>query len=108
MASGRKTSLVIQITREEEDEIQHWQRSTTTRAGLVRRGKVILLLAKGLSVSDVARTVGIRRRLIYKWAKRFTKHRLEGLSDKKGRGRKAVFSPRGGHLSGQNRLRATG
>jgi len=108
MASGRKTSLVIQLNKEEENELQHWQRSTTIRAGLVRRGKVILLLAKGLSVSEVARRVGIRRRLVYTWAKRFTKHRLGGLSDKNGRGRKAVFSPRGGDLSGQDRLRATG
>jgi len=108
MASGRKTSLCIHLTKAEEKELQRWQRCTTIGAGLVRRGKVILLLTQNISVSDIARSVGIRRRIVYKWAKRFIKHRLDGLMDKKGRGRKAVFSPRSSCLSGQNRMRATG
>ena len=47
----------------------------------------MLMLAEGDSVSHISRTVGIRRRFIYKWVARFNKQRIAGLADKPGRGR---------------------
>ena len=105
MARGRKTTLVISLTPEEHDELQSWQPSTTMRAGLVRRARIILLLAEGTSISDVSRTVGIDRHYVYKWAHRFLTQRIDGLADKSGRGRKPFF-PSGGRRSlGEARLR---
>lgn len=93
MARGRHSSLSITLTEEEQQELEHWVRSSTMPAGKVRRARIILLVAQGLTLSQVARTVGIRRRFVYKWADRFRKHRLDGLDDKSGRGRKPAFSP---------------
>ena len=93
MPRGRKTSLLIQLTPEEKSVLESWQRSTSIRAGLARRGRIILMLADGDSISHISRTVGIRRRFIYKWVQRFLEHRLSGLIDKPGRGRGA--SPTG-------------
>ena len=45
-----------------------------------------MMLADGHSVSQISRTVGIRRRFIYKWAYRFLEERLPGLADRPGRG----------------------
>jgi transposase len=87
MARGRKTSLTIHLTDEDR------QRSTTITAGRARRGRMILLMADGLSISHIARTSGISRRFIYKWAKRFLEHGLDGLADRPGRGQRR-FRPR--------------
>ena len=44
MARGRKTALTITLTAEERQTLMAWQRSTTIRAGLARRSRLILLL----------------------------------------------------------------
>lgn len=86
MPRGRKTSLVIQLSDEERSVLESWLRSTSMRAGLVRRGRIILMLANGASISEISRAVGIRRRFIYKWVYRFIDERLSGLMDRPGRG----------------------
>ena len=86
MPRGRRTSLVIQLTPEERSVLVSWQRSPSIRAGLVRRGRIILMLADGFSISQISRAVGIRRRFIYKWAYRFLEEGLPGLADRSGRG----------------------
>ena len=88
MASGRKTSLTIRLTLVERQTLLAWQRATNIRAGLARRGRIIFLLADGVTITDIAATVGIRRRYVYKWVQRFLEEGLEGLKDKPGRGRR--------------------
>ena len=108
MARGRKSSLVVTLSTDERAELQHRLRSTTIRAGQARRARIILLRADGHSLTEVARRVGVRRRVVYKWLKRFIKKGVAGLADKKGRGRKPVFSPSGGCPPGEAGLRKTG
>ena len=86
MARGRHTSLTIRLTTKERQTLLAWQRSTSIPAGRARRGRVILLMADQVPISHIADTVGISRRFVYKWAKRFQQYGLEGLSDKPGRG----------------------
>ena len=104
MAQGRKTAVVIELTDEERRELQSWQRRTTIAAGLAMRGRIILRLAAGESFAAVSRVVGVQRPRVYKWAKRFLKDRIDGLSDRPGRGRKAFFPAGGGRASGQDGL----
>ena len=87
MAQGRKTSLTIHLTPEERNTLKAWQRSTTIRAGRARRGRIILLLADGMPLVQIAAMVGISRRFVYKWVKRFLREGLEGLEDKRSRSR---------------------
>ena len=86
MARGRKTALAVQLTPAERQTLLVWQRSTTISAGRARRGRMILLVATGMSITDIAATVGISRRFIYKWVQRFQDKGVEGLTDKPGRG----------------------
>jgi transposase len=90
MARGRKTSLTIRLTPSERKTLQAWQRATTIAAGRARRGRIILLVADGMSIAGVAATVGISRRFVYKWVQRFLEKGLEGLADKPGRGSRRV------------------
>jgi DNA-binding CsgD family transcriptional regulator len=86
MPRGRKTALMVRLTLTERQALLAWQRSTTLPAGLVRRGRIILLVSEGKSISEIARTVGISRRFVYTWVKRYLAQGLEGLIDKPGRG----------------------
>src|SRR6266849_9723929 len=100
MARGRKTSLMIRLTPAERRTLLAWQRATTISAGRARRGRIVLLLADGVPISDVAATVGISRRFVYKWVQRFLEKGVEGLTDKPGRGSHRV--PRQPALAGQH------
>jgi transposase-like protein len=82
MARGRKTSLTLRLTPAERQTLQAWQRATTTPAGLARRGRILLLLADRVPITDIALTVGISRRFVYKWVQRFVQEGLEGLLDR--------------------------
>ena len=79
MPSGRTTSLMIRLTPAERLTLLAWQRATTISAGLARRARIILLLADGVTISDIATTVGMSRRHAYKWIQRFVQEGLEGL-----------------------------
>jgi DNA-directed RNA polymerase specialized sigma24 family protein len=103
---GRKSSLTIVLTPEDRAEIEHWQRATTCPAGLARRGRVLLLLEQGETLTEAARTCGMSVRHVRKWAERFRARGLAGLRDKPRPGRKPVFSPRGRAAPGQDGLRA--
>ena len=80
MARGRKTSLSIRLTPAERQTLLAWQRATTIAAGRARRGRIILLVAERMSISDVAATVGISRRYISQWVHRFLHEGLAGLA----------------------------
>ena len=78
------------LTPAQRQTLLAWQRSTTIAAGHARRGRIILLLADGVPISDIAATVGISRRFVYKWVQRFLEKGLVGLTDKPGRGSRRV------------------
>ena len=87
MARGRITSFMVRLTLADRRTLLAWQRSTTIPAGVARRGRIILLLANGVTITDIAATVGMSRRHTYKWIQRFVQEGLEGLQEKPGRGR---------------------
>ena len=91
MARGRTTALTIRLTPTQRRTLLTWQRATSIRAGLARRGRIILLVADQMSISEVAATVGISRRFVYKWVQRFLQKGLEGLADKPDRGYRRVL-----------------
>src|SRR5712691_10339992 len=92
MARGRKTSLTIRLTPAERQTLLAWHRATTISAGRARRGRIILLGADRMPLSHIATTVGISRRLVYKWVQRCLQAGLEGLVDQPGRGHRRVPS----------------
>jgi transposase len=83
---GRKTGLTVGLTAAERGELESWVRATTLQAGLVRRARLLLLLADGgLTVTAAGQKVGSSRRFVYKWVQRFQEGGVEGLVDKAGR-----------------------
>ena len=88
MARGRTTSLTIRLTPAQQQTLLAWQRAPTAPVGLVRRARMILLRAEGVRITDIAATVGLSRRHIYKWIQRFLQDRLAGLAERPGRRRR--------------------
>ena len=95
MPRGRKTSLTIRLTPAQRQALRAWQRALTIPAGMARRARIVLLLADGATITDVAATVGISRRFVYKWAKRFLQYGVDGLTDKPGRGHRPLSHQQG-------------
>lgn len=101
-----KTPIQIVLTRDERATLERIIRSTTAPHGAVVRAKLVVLVADGTTLSSVARQVGLRRRIVHKWATRFVKLRLAGLEDRPRSGRPARFSPRSRLGVGEAGLRA--
>jgi hypothetical protein len=101
---GRKTLLRVVLTFEERASLEQQLRSRTVSLGLARRFRAILGVADGLPLVEVARLVDLTEKHVRKWVQRFLNDRLQGLRDRPGRGRKPVFSPRGGVARGEDRL----
>ena len=100
MARGRKTSFTIQLTPAQRQTLLARQHATSIPAGLARRARIIILLADGVTITDIAAVVGMSRRHTYKWIQRFVQAGLEGLEDKPRRDRR--IEPPLPDLSDQN------
>src|SRR3954453_20758238 len=93
---GRKSALTIVLTPDDRAEIERWQRSTKVPAGLARRGRILLLLERGLTLKDTAERSGMSVRHVSKGAEGSRPPALAALRDSPRPAQKPVFSPRGG------------
>ena len=93
MGRGGTSPCLILLASAERAPLEHWQRSTTLQAGLATRGHIILWRADGLALAEMARRLGVGRRIGRQWLKRVLNQRLAGLSDQPGRGRQPGFPP---------------
>ncbi|MCP4448973.1 MAG: helix-turn-helix domain-containing protein [Myxococcales bacterium] len=103
-----QTSIEIRLSPQEDRELRLRVRRQTAPYREVVQAKIILMLAHGESFSEVSRTAGVARRIVYKWANRFLGRRLDGLRDLPRSGRPARSSPDRRYASGEAGLRATG
>jgi len=78
MAHGRLTSLTIRLAPAERLMLLPWQRATTISAGVARRARIVVLLADGMTITDIATMVGRRRRHVSTWVQRFLHEGLQG------------------------------
>ena len=62
-------------------------RSTTVRAGLARRARVVLLAADGVSNTAICEQVGLSRPKVIAWRQRYERSGIPGLNDAERSGR---------------------
>jgi len=84
----------IELSKDESEELSKRLRSYTVSVRDQRRAKVILLAADGKTQEQITSEVNLTRCAVGTWCRRFMKHRLSGLSDNKGRGRKSSLPPK--------------
>jgi transposase len=78
----------IELAAEEAEALSRRARATTVSARDRRRAEIIVLSAQGLTQQRIAEQLGISRVAVNRWVGRFALHRLDGLTDRAGRGRK--------------------
>ena len=71
----------FQLPSQQRDRLQQIVRTTTLSAGLVRRARVLLLLAEGVSLRQIQAQTGMSPRRIQHWKKSWQKNGLDGLLD---------------------------
>jgi len=78
----------INLTGEEQQQLEMWVRASTTEHRLVQRARIVLESAAGRTNKDIARSLAVRQATVSKWRLRFSEQRLAGLADApRGRGR---------------------
>lgn len=97
----RRSPFPIELTTEEEQELQSMARRYTSPYRDVIRAKIILYAAQGARNDEIAARLDTPRQIVSKWRKRFFEQRLVGLFEQPRSGRPARFSPQcGGRRQG--------
>jgi hypothetical protein len=103
---AKKAPLKVVLDREQRMVLEDIARAMTLPHRDVIRARMILMLADGVAQAEVSRRIGVRRRIVRKWAERFVERGLLGLADAPRSGRPPRFSPDRRDTLGQARLRA--
>jgi transposase len=78
----------IQVDEVTAAQLRLWVRTASSPKRLVRRSRIVLLLASGLSKSETAAQLHVSRRTVALWQQRFQEGGAEVLQhDRPGRGR---------------------
>jgi transposase len=91
MKTGRPKKTIV-LTTEEREQLEAIQRSRSMPAGIVRRAKIILFSADGMSNADIAERLDASPFTVGTWRKRFLSDRMQGLHDELRTGRPRSMS----------------
>ena len=67
--------------------LESWTRSSSIRAGLAQRARIVLLAADGVSNTEIAERVGVARQTVISWRERYVSSGVKGLADERRSGR---------------------
>lgn len=85
MANRAAPALVLREG--DRDELTRLTRSSSVRAGLAQRARIVLLAAQGESNTAIADRVGVTRPTVIGWRERYETAGLDGLADEPRSGR---------------------
>ncbi len=85
-------AIAIEVTSEQQRELQRIVTAKTSSQRDVFRARIILGLTEGLSHEEISREQGVSLLAIGRWRKRWASKGLEGLRDAPGRGRKPTMA----------------
>jgi transposase len=71
----------------DRDELARLTRSSSVRAGLAQRARIVLMAADGVSNTAIAQTVGVSRPTVIGWRDRYAVKGIAGLEDEPRSGR---------------------
>ena len=66
-------------------------RAPSTPQRDVKRARIVLLAAEGLSTRSIAKEVGVQPRIVSNWRRRFAEHGLAGLEDRPRGGKELIY-----------------
>jgi transposase len=71
----------------DRDVLESWLRSSSIRAGLAQRARIVLLAAEGVSNTEIAARVDVSRPTVISWRERYRTSGINGLQDEPRSGR---------------------
>jgi len=71
----------------DRDELEAWTRSSSIRAGLAQRARIVLLAADGVPNTEIAVRIGVARQTVISWRDRYRSAGVAGLVDEQRSGR---------------------
>jgi len=71
----------------DRETLESWIRSSSIRAGLAQRARIVLLAADGVPNTAIAAQVGVARQTVISWRSRYLTSGLAGLRDEQRSGR---------------------
>src|SRR5919197_334008 len=77
----------VKIADEDEATLVRWSRSSSVRAGLAMRARIVLAAAGGEGTSSISRRLGVSRPTVIHWRDRYAAAGLAGLHDAERSGR---------------------
>jgi len=78
---------LVQVSDEDRATLASWGRSSSVRAGLAMRAKIVLAAAEGEGTSSISRRLGVSRPTVIQWRDRYAAAGLAGLDDAERSGR---------------------
>ena len=85
MANRPAPALVLREG--DREELTRWTRSSTVRAGLAKRARIVLLAADGVANTAIAEQVEVSRPTVIAWRSRYQAKGVDGLRDEDRSGR---------------------
>ena len=82
-----RSAAVLRLDDGDRATLMTWSRSSSVRAGVAVRARVVLAVADGEGPSSVARRLGVSRPTVTLWRDRFLANGLDGLDDASRSGR---------------------
>lgn len=87
--------LQLELSKAQRAELE-WVRDRHEQAHMREKAAALLKIAEGQVASQVAQTGLLKKReadTVYRWLSRYAAEGISGLTVRRGRGRKASFSP---------------
>jgi hypothetical protein len=91
--SGPRSLRLIELDDQARAALELLSRRTTAAAGLVRRARIVLLVAAGMPLDRIARQLGVQRNVVRTWVDRYRAGGIDALQDRPRPGRPRTFPP---------------
>ena len=75
-------TVCVEVPPRDREVLASWVRSTSIRAGLAQRARIVLLAGDGLGTNEIVRRTGVSKPTVILWKKRYAAEGIGGLEDR--------------------------
>jgi transposase len=80
-------TVPVEVPPRDREVLASWTRSSSIRAGLAQRARIVLLAADGVGTNEISRRVGVSKPTVISWKRRYAAEGVGGLEDRPKPGR---------------------
>ena len=75
-------TICVEVPPRDREVLASWTRSTSIRAGLAQRARIVLLAGDGIGTNEIVRRTGLSKPTVIAWKKRYAAEGAGGLEDR--------------------------